>query len=84
MEIAYPSAVNIRTNSKLVNICLLEELVHVVKFAANIDCLKFFNIHLSPLIIEPQGVHPCDRRKSISEYRPIFPAIDFSMASSLS
>lgn len=28
-----------------------------------------------------QGVHPCDRRRSISEYKPIFPAIDFSLVS---
>lgn len=26
-----------------------------------------------------QGVHPCDRRRSISEYKPHFPAIDFSL-----
>ncbi|KAB2616927.1 phosphomutase-like protein 3 [Pyrus ussuriensis x Pyrus communis] len=25
------------------------------------------------------GVHPCDKRRSISEYRPLFPAIDFSL-----
>ncbi|KAM2323345.1 hypothetical protein PS1_020163 [Malus domestica] len=25
------------------------------------------------------GVHPCDKRRSISEYRPFFPAIDFSL-----
>ncbi|XP_039053221.1 phosphoglycerate mutase-like protein 1 isoform X2 [Hibiscus syriacus] len=28
---------------------------------------------------EHLGVHPCDRRKSISEYQPLFPAIDFSL-----
>lgn len=28
-----------------------------------------------------QGVHPCDQRRSISEYKPLFPAIDFSLAS---
>ncbi|KAI3877655.1 hypothetical protein MKX03_027394 [Papaver bracteatum] len=28
---------------------------------------------------EQLGVHPCDRRRSISEYRTIFPAIDFSL-----
>ncbi|XP_050214867.1 phosphoglycerate mutase-like protein 1 [Mercurialis annua] len=31
---------------------------------------------------EHLGVHPCDRRRSISEYRPIFPAIDFSLIES--
>lgn len=28
-----------------------------------------------------QGVHPCDRRNSITKYRELFPAIDFSLAS---
>ncbi|CAH1417441.1 unnamed protein product [Lactuca virosa] len=28
---------------------------------------------------EHLGVHPCDRRRSISEYKPMFPAIDFSL-----
>uniref|UniRef100_A0A0D6QTA0 Phosphoglycerate mutase-like protein n=1 Tax=Araucaria cunninghamii TaxID=56994 RepID=A0A0D6QTA0_ARACU len=28
---------------------------------------------------EAMGVHPCDKRKSISEYQSIFPAIDFSL-----
>ncbi|XP_017249413.2 phosphoglycerate mutase-like protein 1 isoform X2 [Daucus carota subsp. sativus] len=28
---------------------------------------------------EHMGVHPCDQRRSISEYKPIFPAIDFSL-----
>ncbi|KAL6995223.1 hypothetical protein U1Q18_005358, partial [Sarracenia purpurea var. burkii] len=31
---------------------------------------------------EHLGVHPCDRRKSISEYKPLFPAIDFSLIES--
>ncbi|XP_066349418.1 phosphoglycerate mutase-like protein 1 isoform X2 [Miscanthus floridulus] len=26
---------------------------------------------------EHLGVHPCDKRRSITEYRPLFPAIDF-------
>ena len=30
-----------------------------------------------------QGVHPCDKRRSIREYHPLFPAIDFSLASNL-
>ncbi|AQK42491.1 Phosphoglycerate mutase-like protein [Zea mays] len=33
---------------------------------------------------EHLGVHPCDKRRSITEYRPLFPAIDFSLASLLS
>ncbi|KAI3751924.1 hypothetical protein L2E82_23018 [Cichorium intybus] len=28
---------------------------------------------------EHLGVHPCDRRRSITEYKPMFPAIDFSL-----
>ncbi|MCL7026684.1 hypothetical protein MKW94_016046, partial [Papaver nudicaule] len=30
---------------------------------------------------EQMGVHPCDRRRNITEYQTIFPAIDFSLAS---
>ncbi|PHT50886.1 Phosphoglycerate mutase-like protein 2 [Capsicum baccatum] len=32
---------------------------------------------------EHLGVHWCDKRRSISEYKPLFPAIDFSLASTL-
>jgi len=28
---------------------------------------------------EQMGLHPCDKRKSINEYRPLFPGIDFSL-----
>ncbi|RVW56209.1 Phosphoglycerate mutase-like protein 1 [Vitis vinifera] len=31
---------------------------------------------------EHLGVHPCDKRRSIHEYRPLFPAIDFSLIES--
>ncbi|KAJ1396561.1 hypothetical protein SESBI_32485 [Sesbania bispinosa] len=31
---------------------------------------------------EHLGVHPCDKRRSISEYQLLFPAIDFSMIDS--
>uniref|UniRef100_A0A453ACB8 Phosphoglycerate mutase-like protein n=1 Tax=Aegilops tauschii subsp. strangulata TaxID=200361 RepID=A0A453ACB8_AEGTS len=30
---------------------------------------------------EHLGVHPCDKRSSITKYRTLFPAIDFSLAS---
>lgn len=30
-----------------------------------------------------QGHHPCDKRRTVSEYRHMFPAIDFSLASDL-
>ncbi|KAF6147378.1 hypothetical protein GIB67_003276 [Kingdonia uniflora] len=39
----------------------------------------------SPLFVavelcrELLGVHPCDKRRSITEYQPLFPAIDFSL-----
>eukprot|EP00257_Ricinus_communis_P027169 XP_025014583.1 phosphoglycerate mutase-like protein 1 isoform X2 [Ricinus communis] len=36
----------------------------------------------SELCREHLGVHPCDRRRSISEYKPLFPAIDFSLIES--
>jgi hypothetical protein len=28
-----------------------------------------------------QGVHPCDKRSSITKYQTLFPAIDFSLVS---
>ncbi|GAV72024.1 His_Phos_1 domain-containing protein [Cephalotus follicularis] len=31
---------------------------------------------------ERLGIHPCDKRRSISEYRSLFPAIDFSLIES--
>ncbi|XXG49041.1 hypothetical protein AAC387_Pa02g3329 [Persea americana] len=31
---------------------------------------------------EHLGVHPCDKRRSITEYGPLFPAIDFSLIES--
>uniref|UniRef100_A0A2P2JHE1 Phosphoglycerate mutase-like protein 1 n=1 Tax=Rhizophora mucronata TaxID=61149 RepID=A0A2P2JHE1_RHIMU len=31
---------------------------------------------------ERVGVHPCDKRRDISEHQPLFPAIDFSMVES--
>ncbi|KAK3231124.1 hypothetical protein Dsin_003005 [Dipteronia sinensis] len=31
---------------------------------------------------EHLGVHPCDKRSSVSEYQPLFPAIDFSLIES--
>ncbi|KAG5251086.1 phosphoglycerate mutase protein [Salix suchowensis] len=45
------------------------------------------SLHSPPFIAvelcrEHLGVHPCDRRRSISEYRSIFPAIDFSLIES--
>ncbi|XVF64940.1 hypothetical protein PTKIN_Ptkin09bG0206800 [Pterospermum kingtungense] len=47
---------------------------------SSLNCPPFVAVELCR---EHLGVHPCDRRKSISEYRPIFPAIDFSMIESV-
>uniref|UniRef100_A0A0A9C1B5 Phosphoglycerate mutase family protein n=1 Tax=Arundo donax TaxID=35708 RepID=A0A0A9C1B5_ARUDO len=32
-----------------------------------------------PLMVENTGVYPCDKRRTITEYRTLFPAIDFSL-----
>ncbi|KAF8377425.1 hypothetical protein HHK36_030802 [Tetracentron sinense] len=42
------------------------------------NCPTFVAVELCR---EHLGVHPCDKRRSISEYQPLFPAIDFSLAS---
>ncbi|XP_043809293.1 phosphoglycerate mutase-like protein 1 isoform X2 [Manihot esculenta] len=64
--------------------------VHLVRHAQGIHNVEgekdfsaylseaLFDAHLTPLGWQ-QGVHPCDRRRSISEYKPLFPAIDFSL-----
>ncbi|XWS21360.1 hypothetical protein CRYUN_Cryun30bG0048900 [Craigia yunnanensis] len=44
---------------------------------SSLNCPPFVAVELCR---EHLGVHPCDRRKSISEYQPFFPAIDFSLA----
>jgi len=46
---------------------------------SSLNCSPFIAMELCR---EHLGVHPCDRRRSISEYKPIFPAIDFSMIES--
>ncbi|KAI3758420.1 hypothetical protein L6452_05981 [Arctium lappa] len=43
---------------------------------SSLNCPPFIAMELCR---EHLGVHPCDRRRSISEYRPMFPAIDFSL-----
>uniref|UniRef100_A0A803PN07 Phosphoglycerate mutase-like protein 1 n=2 Tax=Cannabis sativa TaxID=3483 RepID=A0A803PN07_CANSA len=42
----------------------------------SLNCPPFLAVELCR---EHLGVHPCDKRRSISEYRPLFPAIDFSL-----
>ncbi|KAF8021522.1 hypothetical protein BT93_G1844 [Corymbia citriodora subsp. variegata] len=43
---------------------------------SSLNCPPFIAIELCR---EHLGVHPCDKRRSISEYQPLFPAIDFSL-----
>ncbi|XP_043709860.1 phosphoglycerate mutase-like protein 1 [Telopea speciosissima] len=46
---------------------------------SSIDCPPFVAVELCR---EHLGVHPCDKRRSITEYKPLFPAIDFSLIES--
>lgn len=46
---------------------------------SSLNCPPFIAVELCR---EHIGVHPCDRRRSISEYKPLFPAIDFSLIES--
>ncbi|WCJ35653.1 Phosphoglycerate mutase family protein [Euphorbia peplus] len=46
---------------------------------SSLNCPAFVAVELCR---EHLGVHPCDRRRSVSEYRPLFPAIDFSLIES--
>ncbi|XP_056173153.1 phosphoglycerate mutase-like protein 1 isoform X2 [Syzygium oleosum] len=43
---------------------------------SSLNCPPFIAVELCR---EHLGVHPCDKRRSISEYRSLFPAIDFSL-----
>lgn len=46
------------------------------KAISSLNCPPFIAVELCR---EHLGVHPCDRRRTISEYQPLFPAIDFSL-----
>ncbi|KAE8057117.1 hypothetical protein FH972_013833 [Carpinus fangiana] len=46
---------------------------------SSLNCPPFLTVELCR---ERLGVHPCDKRRSIKEYHPLFPAIDFSLAKS--
>ncbi|XP_062164645.1 phosphoglycerate mutase-like protein 1 [Alnus glutinosa] len=46
---------------------------------SSLNCPPFLAVELCR---EHLGVHPCDKRRSIREYRPLFPAIDFSLIES--
>ncbi|XP_010254646.1 PREDICTED: phosphoglycerate mutase-like protein 1 isoform X2 [Nelumbo nucifera] len=43
---------------------------------SSLNCPPFLAMELCR---EHLGVHPCDKRRRISEYQPLFPAIDFSL-----
>ncbi|KAL4029600.1 hypothetical protein IC575_007820 [Cucumis melo] len=43
---------------------------------SSLNCPPFLAVELCR---EHLGVHPCDKRRSINEYRSLFPAIDFSL-----
>ncbi|KAF5790646.1 putative histidine phosphatase superfamily [Helianthus annuus] len=43
---------------------------------SSLNCPPFIAVELCR---EDMGIHPCDRRRSISEYKSMFPAIDFSL-----
>ncbi|PSS26168.1 Phosphoglycerate mutase-like protein, partial [Actinidia chinensis var. chinensis] len=44
---------------------------------SSLDCPPIVAVELCR---EHLGVHPCDKRRSISEYQCLFPAVDFSLA----
>ncbi|KAJ4964717.1 hypothetical protein NE237_016566 [Protea cynaroides] len=46
---------------------------------SSIACPPFVAVELCR---EHLGIHPCDNRRSITEYQPLFPAIDFSLIES--
>ncbi|KAI9200660.1 hypothetical protein LWI28_011289 [Acer negundo] len=46
---------------------------------SSLNCPPFIAVELCR---EHLGVHPCDKRSSISEYQALFPAIDFSLIES--
>lgn len=46
---------------------------------SSMNCPPFIAVELCR---EQIGVHPCDKRRTISEYRNMFPAIDFSLIES--
>ncbi|XP_044509661.1 phosphoglycerate mutase-like protein 1 [Mangifera indica] len=46
---------------------------------SSLNCPPFISVELCQ---EHLGVHPCDKRRSISEYQFLFPAVDFSLEKS--
>ncbi|KAL2511995.1 Phosphoglycerate mutase-like protein 1 [Abeliophyllum distichum] len=59
----------------------------MVANAGNSDRAAISSLNCPPILAvelcrEHLGVHPCDKRRSISEYQCLFPAIDFSLIES--
>ncbi|XP_057973908.1 phosphoglycerate mutase-like protein 1 [Malania oleifera] len=46
---------------------------------SSLNCPPFTAVELCR---ERFGLHPCDKRRSIKEYQPLFPAVDFSLIES--
>ncbi|KAK8466887.1 hypothetical protein PHAVU_008G184700 [Phaseolus vulgaris] len=59
---------------------MMENVGHSDHLAvSSLNCPPFIAVELCR---EQIGVHPCDKRRAISEYRNMFPAIDFSFIES--
>lgn len=43
---------------------------------SSLNCPPFLVVELCR---EHLGIHPCDKRRSVSEYKPLFPAVDLSL-----
>ncbi|PKA55767.1 Arginine biosynthesis bifunctional protein ArgJ, chloroplastic [Apostasia shenzhenica] len=59
----------------------------MVENVGNSDHLAISSLDCPPFIAveacrEHLGVHPCDRRRTISDYKKLFPAVDFSLVNS--
>ncbi|CAL5358193.1 unnamed protein product [Camellia sinensis] len=65
----------------------IDALPLMVANAGNSDRPAISSLNSPPIIAvelcrEHLGVHPCDRRRSISDYQCLFPAVDFSLIDS--
>ncbi|KAL3538740.1 hypothetical protein ACH5RR_002106 [Cinchona calisaya] len=65
----------------------MDVLPLMVSNAGNSEHAAISSLNCPPIIAfelcrEHLGVHPCDKRRSISEYQCLFPAIDFSLIES--
>ncbi|KAG2391687.1 Phosphoglycerate mutase-like protein [Vigna angularis] len=59
---------------------MMENVGHSDHLAvSSLNCPPFIAVELCR---EQIGLHPCDKRRTISEYRNMFPAIDFSLIES--